>query len=203
MVKLFVSDHWDGFGWSWTHLWDLLYVAALALVFWMIFLRFSMMMMVSTEVGLENTQAASPATLLSSRLRRRSAQARWAATYMACVVGFYVPCRLMGRQTLVNILEPKQFHLDPIGETAGTVGVAFPAASLPHLRQYLIEQLRVSGKHLAPIDVLLNQWIDESNSFRAVRSTPSMIQHLGAYSSAARKNQGNFQEMKQDSAFVF
>jgi hypothetical protein len=81
--------------------------------------------------------------------------------------------------------------------------VAFPATSLPHLCQYLTRQLEVAGKELPPIDLILNQWIVESASFRAFRTTPSLVQHLGAHSSARYKNQGHFQELKQDSAFVF
>jgi hypothetical protein len=187
MVKIFVSDHWDGFSWSWTHVKDVAFVALLALMFLMGVLQ-SMFRVVMTRVSFR---------------QRKSAQKKWILTYLACVVGFYIPWRLMGRQMLVNFLEPRVVHLDPIGPTAGTVGVAFPMTSLPHLCQYLTRQLEVAGKELAPIDLILNQWIVESASFRAFRTTPSLVQHLGVRSSATHKNQGNFQEMKQDSAFVF
>jgi hypothetical protein len=40
MVKFFVSDHWDGFSWSWTHVKDVAFVALLALMFLMGVLQF-------------------------------------------------------------------------------------------------------------------------------------------------------------------
>lgn len=192
MVKLFVSDHWDGFSSEWVHVLDVAIILSVSVVFASTFLLLLRPSSSSTYSTLPTTTVTPPRNDMACR--------KWLMACACSFIGFYVMCRLIGRQALVNVVEGKGVHLDRIGTTAGTVAITYPQSAVPHVIKYLQEQLK--SPNVRPIDVALNGWL-ESTSFRALRTRPSLVQHIGAYSSASYKNQGDFQEMKQDSSFEF
>mmetsp|Transcript_17325 Transcript_17325/g.34827 ORF Transcript_17325/g.34827 Transcript_17325/m.34827 type:complete len:170 (+) Transcript_17325:3-512(+) len=136
----------------------------------------------------------------------RQGRQKQTATTLVLFGGIYGACRIAGRQTLVHYFwEPSRIHVDELDKaTSGTVGVAFPQSSLPILLSFLQTRLEPRPHNVLSIDVLLNRWIfDATNqTLRAFRIQPSLVQHTGAYSSANYKNQGMFENMKQDSTFV-
>lgn len=192
MVKLFVSDHWDGFSSSWVHVKDVAYIMLAAVVFGTLLLW-----ILPSSPSTTTLPSTTPSATTSDSA---VACQKWLVTCIFSFAGTYILCRLVGRQYLVNLFEPNKVHLDSIQATAGTVAIAYPQSSIPHVLEYLKQQL--ASISLQPIDVALNGWL-ESTTFSALRTRPSLVQHLGAYSSASYKNQGDFKEMKQDSSFVF
>jgi GR25 family glycosyltransferase involved in LPS biosynthesis len=193
LVKLFVSDHWQGFSYSLTHVYDMLYVMILALCF---------LLLVLYCVGTKRGHASPQPTHgnRSSRHSPRQERRNFCVAYTICVLGFYLAWRIMGRQTILNLLEHQALHLDDIrGPTASTVAIAYPQNVL----SLLIQHLQSPNLPPKPIDEALNDWLTGHRHFKAWRTRPSLVQHIGAYSSAGFKNQGNFKVMKQDSSFVF
>ena len=106
----------------------------------------------------------------------------------------------MGRQCLLNWFNGSQLHVKEIFDTPGAVAIAYPNMQLKSLIGYVENAL--AQPKLLDIDLLLNKWIEESK-YESYRAYPSLVQHVGAYSSNSAKNQGNFQWMNQDSSFVF
>jgi len=183
MVKLFVTDYYSGFGFDRSHIRDMAWMGLVSII--LVVLLFSILPLDPRQPG----------------TKRQARRKQLVATFVV-FCGVYGACRLLGRQTLVNLIEPQYLHLDSMGESAGTVGIAFPQSILHELFDFINRRLEETDHRVENIDVLLNRWTQQE-SLRPLRTRPSLVQHMGAFSSATHKNQGNFEAVKQDSGFVF
>jgi hypothetical protein len=94
---------------------------------------------------------------------------------------------------------------------AGTQAVLYPATVLPEFIAYVVdrfEELQMQQwsaeqepRVLPPIDVLLNEFA-LSRSYVPLHLTPDLVQHIGAFSSAPKKNRGNLDTLKRSPSFT-
>ena len=93
------------------------------------------------------------------------------------------------------------YALDPLEQGYNNVAIAFPR----NVRRRLVEHLQANLQNGVPIDLEVMRWWESApGDMRdpGYQVRPSLVQHMGAYSSARYKNQGNFQWVKMDSTFV-
>jgi hypothetical protein len=133
---------------------------------------------------------------------------RW--IFAGCTLMLLLNCLLCGKQNLHRAWHAalptvsSSYRLRPLGEHhgAGTVAMAYPLEAARRIGSHL-DTLHME---LAPnIDVILYQLLQKVPAFQnsvALEVSPPLVQHIGAYSSNKKKNQGDFAFMGQNEAFV-
>ena len=205
MVKIFVTDYYDGFSSDWKHVQDTIWMVVASFL-GMILLFSSLPVLKRRRRRRQQQQQQQPTTPFPTIRQTRRKQM---ITTLVLFGGIYGACRIVGRQTLVHhFWEPSRIHIDEIvKDTPGTQGIAYPQSTLPNLLSFIQTRLESHPENVENIDILLNRWIfgphdGPDHILRAFRVRPSLVQHMGAYSSANYKNQGGFESLKQDSTFV-
>lgn len=177
-LKLFTADRWDG--WETEDLpaqISVCVVAGLAAgwTWWMCMLR---LRGASTGLALQRI------TIIA----------------VAVCAALLISAQLMGKQTLYGLVAPAGYSVRPQGKhhAAGAVAIAYPRSGLLHVLHFLQGvDLLAAGP---AIDVRLGRNMPAAMHLRVLEVTPSLIQHIGAYSSGYR-NSGDMARTSMDSAF--
>ena len=112
---------------------------------------------------------------------------------------------LIGRQNLLMFRDQlllRGQRVEPLGEHhgAGTVAVAYPLRGAVRAAEYI--RIVGVGEKVPNIDVLLSDdYLRRFKNITAFEVTPPLAQHIGAYSSDKRKNNGRFDILGQNDAF--
>ena len=104
-------------------------------------------------------------------------------------------CLLLNRQNLPLFIPSP--GLRPIAPSAGTQALAFATPHIPALLSFLQSP---SHPPDLPIDVALNEYI-ALTGLRQWELWPHLVDHRGVYSSAVKKNQGEYRYLKVSSGF--
>jgi hypothetical protein len=185
-VKLFVADRWKGYESDLSHAVEILLIGAVGLVIFLL---------VATIPSIRN-----------KRLRRRRESplslAQASRLYIIFAAWLYLNARFVSRQALRGILlqTRRRHRLQPCTMDASTVGMAFPRTSLEPALEYL--QRPNSPSHKLPIDLELARWTHQSTHQQSFMAVPSLVQHVGAYTSKKNQSIPFFnREVTQDSLF--
>jgi hypothetical protein len=181
VIKLFVSDHYDGFSSSWQHVWEIMALFCFSIILFVILLL----------PCIHQYPEAKDDGIMKG-------------IFLLLVIFsiLYATLRCMGRQTIINWMHKGPIHIEKLGDTPGTVAIAYTRRHAELFLTFLQLEVQLNGNKVCPIDILLNLWSAKSNH-ALYRTRPSLVQHVGAWSSASFKNQGDFKKVNMDSAFEF
>ncbi|CEO96237.1 Glycosyltransferase 2-like domain-containing protein [Plasmodiophora brassicae] len=188
MVKLFRPTTFDG--WRTDRLWQLAFELGLLPVAIAVLLTSCV---VALMVVLTKRRAVPHRGLVRRRIRLS------VLVLMALIwIDVIVCCLILGRQNVVDLVTwDRSPGLEPCPFPLSNIAIAFRgAAGIRALERHLSALLSKSGD-LQQIDLEVYAWA-ERNDWAILQTRPSLVQHIGAFSSNRHKNQGDFAQMLQD-----
>ncbi|CAF1530084.1 unnamed protein product [Didymodactylos carnosus] len=88
-----------------------------------------------------------------------------------------------------------------IASAPGLLAHVYPMSQISIIQNFLLTKLQLINSTLKPIDISLNEFLEENPSLVQYHLVPDLVQHVGVYSSASTKNQGNFKYLKESGTF--
>ncbi|CAM6095145.1 unnamed protein product [Calypogeia fissa] len=200
MVKLFTTDAWSGYQWpSWLQ--DLLLIPfCLAAVLTIPFGDFlSWANSILCERRRRNVSPL-PTSRTSPAWKKKRSFLKLALSFATLFGNIVVVAEVMSRQSVVAMLDFPAIHIDRCTSAASTVAVAFPVEITKKLREHLEGVVQSGNKARSfPIDLEIYFWAD-SIGFSVLKTSPSLAQHIGLFSSNPVKQHVAY--LSQDSRFT-
>mmetsp|Transcript_26606 Transcript_26606/g.21906 ORF Transcript_26606/g.21906 Transcript_26606/m.21906 type:complete len:158 (-) Transcript_26606:1-474(-) len=107
---------------------------------------------------------------------------------------------VISKQSLDRVVHTRPgVRLLPTTVDASSVATAYPREMVQSLRDHFKGYVE---RESDPLGIDLEQYRWAQSHGRVLRTYPSLVQHIGVYSSSKAKNQGNFRAVLHDSAFI-